>query len=108
MNNYREEVKILKIHATIHKIFDVENKVRAIASIVVEESIAIHGFKVIKSAKGNFVGMPSSKYKDEYQEVCHAITAEARDQINDAILKAYERKLEITVQSEISPSQKLQ
>lgn len=97
----------MKIHATIHKIFDVENKVRAIASIVIEDSIAIHGFKVIESAKGNFVGMPSSKYKDEYQDVCHAITAEARDQINEAIFTAYEKKLEITCHSEISASQKM-
>jgi len=100
-------VKILKIHATIHKIFDTESKVRAIASIVIEESIAIHGFKVIETAKGLFVGMPSSKYKDEYQDICHAITAESRDQINEAILTAYEKKLEIIDQSEIISSQKM-
>ena len=37
--------------------------------------------------------MPSYKGQDGYKDIFHAITKEAREQMNDAIMKAYEQKL---------------
>lgn len=48
--------------------------------------------------KGLSVLNPSSKYqkdgKSQYSDVIHAVTPEARTAINDAILEAYEQKLQ--------------
>ena len=85
----------MKLDATIHKTFGTDSKVRAIASIVIDDCFAIHGIKVIDSSRARFVAMPSNKYKDEYKDVCHPINSETRVQINDAVLTAYETQLEM-------------
>ena len=72
---------------------------RAIASVNIGGAFAAHGFKVYESEeKGLSVLNPSSKYqkdgKNQYSDVIHAVTPEARTAINDAILDAYEQKLQ--------------
>ncbi len=87
------------ISVRIDKLVDYENSpVKAIASANIGYHFAIHGMKVISNDKGTFVSMPSSSYEKDgnkvYQDTFHPVSAEARTALNDAVLKAYEQKLE--------------
>lgn len=92
----------MKLKATVDKIFeDEDNKLKAIASVSIGGSFAIHGVKVIGSDKGLFVAMPSNSYRtasgeNKYQNIFHPITAEARQEFTDSVVSAYEKKLEET------------
>jgi len=70
-----------------------DESVRAKASLTSGGAFAIHGIRVINSAKGDFVSMPSYKGNDGYKDIFHAVTADARQQMNDAVMQAYEQKL---------------
>ena len=92
--------KLPSISAKIDRLIPTEGDgVRAIASVNIGGAYAAHGFKVYESEeKGLSVLNPSSKYqkdgKSQYSDVIHAVTSEARTAINDAILEAYEQKLQ--------------
>ena len=92
--------KLPRITARIDRMIPTEGDgVRAIASVNIGGAFAARGFKVYESEeKGLSVLNPSSKYqkdgKSQYSDVIHAVTPEARTAINDAILEAYEQKLQ--------------
>ena len=72
---------------------------RAFASANIGGAFAIHGIRVIDSQKGLFVAMPQNSYTAEdgetkYRDLFHPITAEARAELNDKVMEAYEQKLE--------------
>ena len=50
-----------------------------------------------EAVKGIFISMPSNSYKKDGQtkhnEICHPITAEARNELIDRVTEAYEAKL---------------
>lgn len=64
----------------------------ALADVVLNECLIIHGIQLMDSVKGKFVKMPSIKGKDnQYRDVAFPVTKEARDQINHLVLEEYER-----------------
>ena len=66
---------------------------RAIASVIIDNALAIHDIKVIQGTKGLFIGMPSRKTIDlesEYIDVVHPINQETRDMLQNIILAKYE------------------
>jgi len=72
---------------------DEDSTIRANASLTIGGAFKVHGIKVISGSKGDFVSMPSYKSGDGYKDIFHAVTADARQQMNDAVLAAYEQKL---------------
>lgn len=70
-----------------------DGNIRATASMTIGGAFTVHGIKVINGQKGYFVSMPSYKGQDGYKDIFHAVTADARDQMIDAVMKAYEQKL---------------
>lgn len=74
-----------------------DSSVKAYASVNIGGAFAVHGIKVIDSVKGIFVSMPSNSYKKdgkvEYSDICHPITAEARNELIEKVTEAYEIKL---------------
>ena len=57
-----------------------DNKLKAFASITLDNCFVIRGLKIIEGAKGVFVAMPSRKRPDgTYQDVAHPINNETRD-----------------------------
>ena len=92
--------KPLRITAKIDRFVNLEgSSVKALASVNIGGAFAIHGIKVIDSPqKGMFVSMPADKYVDrdgntQYSEICHAITAEARNSLIQTVKNAYEQAL---------------
>ena len=71
-----------------------DENVRANASVTIGGAFAVHGLRVMNHPeKGDWVSMPSYKGQNGYKDIFHAITADARQQMNDAVLNAYEQKL---------------
>lgn len=70
-----------------------DSNIRATASLTIGGAFAIHGIKIVSGQKGDFVSMPSYKSQDGYKDIFHAVTADARQQMNDAVMKAYKQKL---------------
>jgi stage V sporulation protein G len=70
-----------------------DNKLKAFASITLDNMIVIRGLKVIEGAKGLFVAMPSRKRPDgTFQDIAHPINIEARSWLENAVIQAYEKE----------------
>ena len=99
MAKKKEQKKALpNITARIDRIVEQDDSsVKAYASVNIGGAFAVHGIKVIDSVKGIFVFMPSNSYKKdgkvEYSDICHPITAEARNELIEKVTEAYEMKL---------------
>ena len=92
--------KTPRITAKIDRFVNLEgSSVKASASVNIGGAFAIHGIKVIDSPqKGMFVSMPAETYVDrdgqtQYSEICHPITAEARNALIETVKNAYEQAL---------------
>lgn len=67
-----------------------ENRLRAVASIVIDDCFAVNEIKVLESEKGLFIGMPNWKDKEgKFKDIAHPINAETRAEIQNAILEVY-------------------
>ncbi len=72
-----------------------DNKLRAFASITLDDCFVIRGLKIIKGAKGAFVAMPSRKRPDgTYQDIAHPINNDTRSWMEQKIIDAYEEEVE--------------
>lgn len=88
-------MKISKINFTKIKT-DNSDSVRGIATVVIDEAIAIHGVKVVKDKNNNlFVAMPNYKSSEgKYIETVHPVTSDARKYFTTAVLDEYNKALE--------------
>ena len=72
-----------------------DSKLKAVASITIDECFVVHDIKVIEGKEGYFVSMPSKKTPDgEYRDIVHPINTETREKLIEEILKAYEKAQE--------------
>lgn len=68
-----------------------EGKLKAVASITIDDEFVVHDIKVIEGDKGMFIAMPSKKSTDgEYRDIAHPINSSTREAIQGRILEAYE------------------
>lgn len=66
------------------------NRVIALASIVIDDCFVVKNIKVLEGKDGLFVGMPSIKNKDgSYFDIAHPINKETREYIQKEISNAY-------------------
>lgn len=71
-----------------------EGKLRAVASITIDDEFVVHDIKVIEGEKGLFIAMPSKKAADgEYRDIAHPINSGTRERIQTLILEKYEEAL---------------
>lgn len=96
-----QKPKSPSVQVRIDRLNDYEgSNIKAFASANIGGAFAIHGIKVVDSPKkGLFVSMPSNSYTDaegniKYSDVFHAVTAEARTELNEKVMDAYELALE--------------
>ena len=69
-------------------------KLKAVASITIEDCFVVHDIKVIEGSQGYFIAMPSRKTPEgEYKDVVHPLNTETREQIRTAILAEFETAL---------------
>ena len=76
------------------RLVNADSKLKAVASITIDDCFVIHDIKVIDGAEGYFIAMPSRKTSDgEYKDVAHPINSETRKIVIDAILEAFNTEL---------------
>lgn len=71
-----------------------EQKLRAYATITIDEEFVVKDLRVIEGDKGLFVAMPNKKLKDgKFIDVAHPINAQSRMKIETAVIDAYNKKI---------------
>lgn len=83
------DMKITDVRVRIVKKDD--SKLKAVASITIDDCFVIHDIKVIEGSEGNFIAMPSRKTADdEYKDIAHPINTETREELIKTILAAFD------------------
>ena len=69
---------------------DTDSKMRAVASITIDDVFVVHDIKIIEGEKGLFIAMPSkTTATGEHTDIAHPINKETRKMFEDAIIEAY-------------------
>ena len=78
----------------IRKLFD-EGPMKAIASVTLDNQLAVHDIKVISAREKLFIVMPSRKNPDDtFRDIVHPINASFRASLESAVLTAFNEALE--------------
>ena len=65
------------------------NPTRATATVTLNDSFVINGFRVVMGENGLFCAMPARRVRDEYVEFCHPITADFSRTLQASVLGEY-------------------
>ena len=92
MANKKGRYKTLKISdVRVRIIKKDDNKLKAVASITIDECFVVHDIKVIEGNEGYFIAMPSRKTPDgEFKDIVHPLNTETREMIKEIVLKAFD------------------
>ena len=67
-----------------------EGRMRAFASVTLDDSFVVHDIRVVDGNNGLFVAMPSKKLPSgDYRDVAHPITPGMRQLVQERVLAAY-------------------
>ena len=89
------EVIMMISDIRIRMIKRAEGRLKAVASIIIDNVFAIHDIKILERTDGYFIAMPSRKTPDgEYKDIAHPINSETRELLSDLILKSFRAELE--------------
>ena len=70
-----------------------DSKLKAVASITIDECFVIHDIKVIQGTEGLFISMPSRKTPEGvYKDIVHPINTATREKISEQIIAAYQKQ----------------
>ena len=73
---------------------EADDKLKAFASITLNDCFIVSDLKVIDGNNGLFVAMPSRKRRDgQFRDIAHPLNAETRRVIEDRILALYKDEL---------------
>ena len=84
-----------------------DGKLKAVASITIDEEFVVHDIKVISGSKGLFIGMPSRRggKDNEYKDIAHPIKLETREHIQKLILDKYDEMLKEEKENPTPPAE---
>ena len=75
---------------SVKKIEKEGSRMKGIASILLDDSFAVHDIRIIEGDNGLFIAMPSRKTATGgYRDIAHPINPDVRKMFEDAIIKAY-------------------
>jgi len=85
-------MKITDIRIRIVKKDD--NKLKAVASLTIDDCFAVHDIKVIEGNQGLFVAMPSRKTPEgNFKDIVHPLDTGTREEITKLVLAEYDKVL---------------
>lgn len=85
-------MKITDIRIRIVKKDD--NKLKAVASLTIDDCFAVHDIKVIEGNQGLFVAMPSRKTPEgNFKDIVHPLDTGTREEITKLVLDEYNKVL---------------
>lgn len=89
--NIKKGLAMLNITDIRIKKLDGSGKMKAVASITIDDAFVIHDIKIVEGHNGLFVAMPSKKLPDgDFRDVAHPINADTRAYLQQRIFSAYE------------------
>jgi len=69
---------------------ETDGRMRAIASITLDNEFVVHDIRVIEGNSGLFVAMPSKRTADgEFRDIAHPINPGMRSKMQEMVLAAY-------------------
>ncbi len=81
----------------VRKIEKEGSRMKGIASVLLDDSFAVHDIRIIEGDNGLFIAMPSRKTAaGGYRDIAHPINPEVRAMFEEAILKAYENAEDVS------------
>ena len=85
-------IKITEVRVSLRE----DAKLKAFASITLEDQFVIRGLKVIEGNSNRmFVAMPSRKRPDgKHQDIAHPITQDMREYVEDMVIGEYRKEVE--------------
>ncbi|MCR5210607.1 MAG: septation regulator SpoVG [Lachnospiraceae bacterium] len=76
---------------------DKDGKLKAVASITIDDCFVIHDIKIIEGDQGLFIAMPSRKAQDgTYKDIAHPINSQTRTDLQNLILERLKNLPEAT------------
>ena len=70
-----------------------DSRLKAIASVTIDECFVIHDIKVVEGRDGFFLQMPNKKnLEGNYTDIVHPLNNETREQLKDLIMAEYEKE----------------
>ena len=74
----------------VRKIEKEGSRMKGIASVLIDDSFAVHDIRIIEGDNGLFIAMPSRKTAvGGYRDIAHPINPEVRAMCEEAIFEAY-------------------
>lgn len=78
---------------TVRKIEKENSRMKGIASVLLDDSFAVHDIRIIEGDNGLFIAMPSRKTPTGgYRDIAHPINPEVRKMFEEAILEEYNKE----------------
>ena len=79
-----------------------QNRMKAIASITIDDVFVAHDIKVIQGDNGDFIAMPSRKTPDGiYRDIAHPIDSHLREILQEAILEEFAKQVNSDFEMEV-------
>ena len=86
----RRDKKVKISDVRVRLVLRDDSKLKAVASITIDDCFVIHDIKIIEGSEGYFIAMPSRKTQEgEYKDIVHPINTETREQIIKLVLEAF-------------------
>lgn len=71
-----------------------EDKLKAYATITIDDCFVVRDLKIIQGLSGVFVAMPAKKRKDgSFRDIAHPLNQETRQDLEERVLKAYHEQV---------------
>ena len=86
------QLEITEVRVTLRE--DEQNdRLKAFATMTLNNSFVIRGLKIIQGTNGVFVAMPSRRRPDgQFQDIAHPINNETRRWMEEIVLAEYQRE----------------
>lgn len=69
-----------------------EGKLKAVASVTIDNCFVVHDVKIIEGSEGCFIAMPSKRTPEgEYKDIVHPLNTETREMLGKRVLDEYEK-----------------
>lgn len=83
----------MNIKSSVHLMTNPDSALKALVDVTLNDEFVVRGVRVVEGENGPFVSMPQKKVGEEYDQTFFPITKEAREQLHESVLKAYDVKL---------------
>lgn len=78
------------------RMVEANGRIRAKASITLDDVFVVNELRLIDGSKGLFLAMPSRKGTDgKYRDIAHPIDGDFRKEIEKAVMEEYNRQLTV-------------